>query len=169
MPKTTAKVTKKPAKKPSSGRTSLKKQSKKQLKKNSIFERGEKTTLLEELFLSLSLSPDEERKLVEDIFVAALKRNICGDGHSGSHRREDKLVIQTNSEGDDSKFRKADEKLVKVLGKSEDDVEDTPEGGDYSNLKYGKSKYKNVESILKYVETPDDKGGVKLVIMNFND
>ena len=37
------------------------------------------------------------------------------------------------------------------------------------NLKYRKPKYENVESILKYVEQQDDKGGVKLVIMNFND
>lgn len=40
----------------------------------------------------------------------------------------------------------------------------------FPNLKYRKPKYKNVESVLKYVESEkDDKGGVKLVIMNFND
>ena len=37
------------------------------------------------------------------------------------------------------------------------------------NLKYAKSKYQNVESLLNYVETKDDEGGIKLVIMNFND
>lgn len=31
------------------------------------------------------------------------------------------------------------------------------------------AKYQNVESLLKYIETPDGEGGVKLVIMNFND
>ena len=31
------------------------------------------------------------------------------------------------------------------------------------------SKYQNVESLLKYIETPDGEGGLKLVIMNFND
>ena len=31
------------------------------------------------------------------------------------------------------------------------------------------AKYRNVESLLKYIETPDGEGGVKLVIMNFND
>ena len=40
----------------------------------------------------------------------------------------------------------------------------------FPNLKYRKPKYKNVESVLKYVESEkDDTGGVKLVIMNFND
>lgn len=40
----------------------------------------------------------------------------------------------------------------------------------YPNLKYRKPKYENVGDILKYVESEDDgKGGVKLVIMNFND
>ena len=31
------------------------------------------------------------------------------------------------------------------------------------------SKYQNVESLLKYVDGPGSEGGVKLVIMNFND
>ncbi len=31
------------------------------------------------------------------------------------------------------------------------------------------SKYQNVESFLKYVDSPGSEGGVKLVIMNFND
>ena len=31
------------------------------------------------------------------------------------------------------------------------------------------AKYQNIESLLKYIETPDGEGGVKLVIMNFND
>jgi chromosome segregation ATPase len=53
----------------------------------------------------------------------------------------------------------------------EDDDEDEVEGGgsSYPNLKYAKPKYKDVESILKYVESDDDKSGLKLVIMNFND
>ena len=43
------------------------------------------------------------------------------------------------------------------------------DGTDLSNLKYGKSKYKNVESLLNYIETKEADGGIKLVIMNFND
>ena len=53
----------------------------------------------------------------------------------------------------------------------EDDDEDEVEGSgsSYPNLKYAKPKYKNVESVLKYVESDEDRGGLKLVIMNFND
>lgn len=39
----------------------------------------------------------------------------------------------------------------------------------FPNLKYAKSKYKDMEAVLKYVEQDQEKGGVKLVIMNFND
>ena len=37
------------------------------------------------------------------------------------------------------------------------------------NLKYAKSKYKDVESLLNYIENKEADGGIKLVIMNFND
>ena len=52
----------------------------------------------------------------------------------------------------------------------EDEDEDEVEGGErrLPNLKYAKPKYKDVESVLKYIE--DGEGGaLKLVIMNFND
>lgn len=39
----------------------------------------------------------------------------------------------------------------------------------FPNLKYRKPKYKNVESVLKYVEGEEGANGIKLVIMNFND
>lgn len=52
-----------------------------------------------------------------------------------------------------------------------DDDEDEVDGAGSSlpNLKYAKPKYKDVESVLKYIESDDDKGSIKLVIMNFND
>ncbi len=47
----------------------------------------------------------------------------------------------------------------------------SPEEGttNYPNLKYAKSKYRNVESLLNYIENKDTESGIKLVIMNFND
>ena len=39
----------------------------------------------------------------------------------------------------------------------------------FPNLKYAKSKYRNVESLLNYIENKDTESGIKLVIMNFND
>jgi len=69
---------------------------------------------------------------------------------------------------------KAEGKLTKIMEKGftnslsdEEEVKGTQT--QYPNLKYMKPKYDNVESILKYVESKDDQGGVKLVIMNFND
>ena len=52
-----------------------------------------------------------------------------------------------------------------------DDDDDEVHGGrsSFPNLKYAKPKYKNVESVLKYIEDSQDTGGIKLVIMNFND
>ena len=70
------------------------------------------------------------------------------------------------------KLQKAETKLKRlVTGHHDDDDNDeiAGTGSSYPNLKYAKSKYKNVESILKYVDKDEDRGGVKLVIMNFND
>lgn len=69
----------------------------------------------------------------------------------------------------EAKLQKVERKLQKlgISGQDEDEVAGT--GSNFPNLKYGKSKYKNIESILKYIETDEDKGAVKLVIMNFND
>ena len=57
------------------------------------------------------------------------------------------------------------EKLTERSGESSqgDSVTNLP------NLKYAKSKYRNVESLLNYIETKEAEGGIKLVIMNFND
>ncbi len=70
-----------------------------------------------------------------------------------------------------ARLEKAERKLEKlalgVRGNDEDEIAGT--GSSFPNLKYARPKYKNVESILKYVERDEDKGGVKLVIMNFND
>ena len=62
-------------------------------------------------------------------------------------------------------------KLERLAVKAPADHEDeTGEStSSFPNLKYVKPKYQNVESLLNYVETDQDKGGLKLVIMNFND
>ena len=68
-------------------------------------------------------------------------------------------------------LQKAEGKLEKAAARSLDDDEGEAHVARSSlpNLKYAKPKYNNVESILKYVEAEDDRRGVKLVIMNFND
>lgn len=71
----------------------------------------------------------------------------------------------------EAKLQKAERKLEKLAIGDQDEDEDEVAGSasSYPNLKYARPKYKNIESILKYVERDEDKGGVKLVIMNFND
>lgn len=88
--------------------------------------------------------------------------------------KDKKIVI--NNKNTEKGLIKAEEKLEKVMRKlsgeqaedeDEDEIKDT--GSNYPNLKYAKPKYKNMESVLKYIESKDDNGGVKLIIMNFND
>jgi len=71
----------------------------------------------------------------------------------------------------EARLQKAERKLAKLAVDGLEGDEDEIAGSDSSfpNLKYARPKYKNVESILKYAERQDDSGGVKLVIMNFND
>lgn len=101
---------------------------------------------------------------------STVSTSTCGGGALGIGREERALA-------------KADKKAGKILrkmrsrrlddtplgldeeGKDEIDVED----GQFSNLKYSKTKYKNFHSLLRYIESPREAGGVKLVIMNFND
>ena len=61
------------------------------------------------------------------------------------------------------------EKKLEKLSSELDSVSSNKESTSLPNLKYAKSKYQNVESLLNYVEKGDDQGGLKLVIMNFND
>ena len=67
------------------------------------------------------------------------------------------------------KVMKRLEKLAVSLRDDDDEDEVGENGRSFPNLKYAKPKYQNVESILRYVDKVEDKGGVKLVIMNFND
>lgn len=88
---------------------------------------------------------------------------------------EDKR-IEINNKNTEEGLTKAEEKLEKINRKlskeqaedeDEDEIKDTD--SNYPNLKYARPKYKNLESVLKYIESKDDNGGVKLIIMNFND
>ncbi len=76
-----------------------------------------------------------------------------------------------SDENVEAKLEKVERKLAKLGLSGQDDDEDevAGTGSSFPNLKYAKPKYKNIESIFKYVERDEDKGGVKLVIMNFND
>lgn len=89
--------------------------------------------------------------------------------------KEAKTDKELSDENVLAKLQKVESKLEKrgITVEDDDNDEDEDEvagnGSSFPNLKYAKPKYKNVESILRYIESDEDKGGVKLVIMNFND
>ena len=76
----------------------------------------------------------------------------------------------------DPRIEAAERRLARLVPKVDEDDEDEDEDEDeiadassrFPNLKYAKPKYNNVDSVLKLVEHEADKGGIKLVIMNFN-
>jgi len=83
-------------------------------------------------------------------------------------------ILHSQNHDIQSALAKAEEKLNRALNLSVDNDDDDDDLSDpranFPNLKYAKPKYKNMESVLKYIESDDGRsGGVKLVIMNFND
>lgn len=76
----------------------------------------------------------------------------------------------------DGRLRDLETKLDEITGAGDDEKEEKDEdedevdgtGSSMPNLNYAKPKYKDVDSVLKYIESADEKG-IKLVIMNFND
>ena len=56
-----------------------------------------------------------------------------------------------------------------VLPSEDGESEDESAGDTEIDEATRPAKYKDVESVLKYIEDEDGKSGVKLVIMNFND
>ena len=74
----------------------------------------------------------------------------------------------TAGQGVQRRLAALESRLEKLTGGSRESSKGEP-GSGHSNLKYAKSKYQNVESLLNYIETKEADGGIKLVIMNFND
>ena len=101
---------------------------------------------------------------IVDILLQKLAKNIV------------ELLTEANSSEETSdedlrpQLRKAQRRLKKLARAGQDDDDElTGTGSSFPNLKYAKPKYKNVDTLLKYVEQDADTGGIKLVIMNFND
>lgn len=117
----------------------------------------------QELFASLSLTQREEHELLQKFFVSALEKGIKKRG-SKSFSLAGSIVVDASNKDIQAGLAKADEKIGKVLSGS---VNSDSGGGIGS--RNTQQKYENVESILKYNEAPNDRSGVKLVIMNFND
>jgi len=84
-------------------------------------------------------------------------------------KAEEKIGKALRKRGDDASTKPVEGELAEGLSTGDDD--DDLKSGNFPNLKYKKPKYDNIESILQYIESPDQGtgSGVKLVIMNFND
>lgn len=81
-----------------------------------------------------------------------------------------KVSRTTDLSSEDSQDRLLEvERKLKKLASVVPDIDEDQDGSSLGNLKYAKSKYKNVESLMNYLESGEGEGGIKLVIMNFND
>lgn len=104
-----------------------------------------------------------------------------------------KIIVNSKNLDEKKALKKAEEKIEKLLDESTDktddietkNLEDLDENMTikellelekkgvrviFPNLKYAKSKYSNVSGFMKYIESDKpQEGGVKLIIMNFND
>jgi hypothetical protein len=66
------------------------------------------------------------------------------------------------------RMERALDRLVSSEGDADED-EVSNRATSFPNLKYAKPKYQGVQSLLNYMEKGGGEGGMKLVIMNFND
>lgn len=108
--------------------------------------------------VKLLINTSEQGKIDEKLNMADKKiAEVMGDKSHSSFKREERELAQIED------LDEADLRMIKRLQKKGVEII-------YPNLKYRKPKYKNIESILSYVESEGDRGEtIKLVIMNFND
>lgn len=108
-----------------------------------------------ELVSALAFDIKENEQIFKYLLIQELRRRMRGKKEE--HGQKERIVVNSKNRDQESALAKADEKIGEALGNNEDSKDNT-------------DKYKNIDSILKYVENPNDKGqGVRLVIMNFND
>lgn len=109
------------------------------------------------------------RSLLERLLVSGITQALVQAPSPLNHP-----IMHSQNRDIRSALAKAEEKLNRALNLSVDNDDDDDDlshpRANLPNLKYAKPKYKNMESVLKYIESDDGRsGGVKLVIMNFND
>ena len=111
--------------------------------------------LKKELISALASDIKESDQMFEYFLIQELRKRLKLGREEVVER--DNIVINSKNANREFALAKAEEKIGEALAESGDSGDNT-------------EKYKNIDSILKYVENPNDKGqGVKLVIMNFND
>ena len=127
-------------------------------------------------------------RVLADNIAIELVRELRGGGEStrsGRHSIADSLVERVADEvlnrisGDHNVPDLGDESPLERLGQVEEKLARLTSGfrgpvleriaGDESALDEEGAKYQNVGSLIKYMESSESGGGIKLVIMNFND
>ena len=86
----------------------------------------------------------------------------------------DPVVLCDNEPADEDDLAKADRRIAHALNNELPRLYEPGGDGSASDVrgdesKYMAPKYKNLDSLLRYVETDSGQGTVKVVIMNFND
>ena len=108
-----------------------------------------------ELVSALALDIKENEQIFKYLLIQELRKRMRG--RKEENEQKDRFVVNSKNRDQESALARAEEKIGETLRGDGDNGGNT-------------EKYKNIDSILKYVENPNDKGqGVKLVIMNFND
>ena len=127
------------------------------------------------------------RVLADDIAIG-LAQELRGQRERTRSSRPsiaDSLVDRVANEvrerlnGDQTSAHFGDESPLERLERVEEKLERLTAGirgpilerlaGDESALDGEGTKYQNVESLIKYMESSENGGGIRLVIMNFND
>ncbi|MFT7183907.1 MAG: hypothetical protein ACI9QC_000232 [Oceanicoccus sp.] len=118
-----------------------------------------------------SKEPEDSVPMVSVDLLDKLIRKILKEVIQESTQENKPKIVNSGGGMTEENMAKADKKIKKALkgkGDSDDDDDDDNDNDDSS-----KPKYENINSLLRYVESPDgggtSAGGVKLVIMNFND
>lgn len=121
------------------------------------------------------------------------KKKIDNKNKDGNEELVSKIIINSNGMTKKEALGEANKKIGKILDKTKNKIDniETRELKDldedmtikellelekrgikvvFPNLKYNKPKYSNVSELIKYVESDKpQEGGIRLIIMNFND
>ena len=99
-----------------------------------------------------------------DVLLEQLAANMVG------LLREASSLQHRSDPAREARLHKAKRRLARLAfaDRDDDDADTATNWSGASNLKYAQPKYKDVESVLKYIES-EEGSEVKLVIMNLND
>ncbi len=119
--------------------------------------------------IALGLVEQLRRRKAVSVPPPPRARAMCVDEAAEElDRRQD--IVQTSAISEQQVLLRRLQRVERTLEKLAARIRSGPtETGVESNSGEEGSKYQNVDTLLKYVDGSGAEGGVKLVIMNFND